>query len=455
MSEPIAPAAIRLHVKDPRRYPRQFEFLRLPRKGFKYIKWSHYVGGRGCAKTTTGILLAVRALQELCPGRLGMWTEPIVDDLWLNFWPLWQEIVPSEYYYFHKSQRVIEWLPTSSRMVLRALHVDNSNKEPGRGPNLAWLIIDEAAKGFDSKRISTLAKAVRDPQSKSLFIATLSTPKTNGYQDLVERVGHEMIHATSFDNPFLSAEWRDALLEDIDDPAFIRQEVYGEFVAQSGRVWSTWSDEHYPKGNVMRGAAHDKARPYYLFADIGLRSAYLIVQRANEGSLGTDPTLVVTAEFQPGDEPTNTTLSRIDREYGAPQRVFVGADVNTKSIQTGITAEYLIRQLWGAGVQVLPVTGDWADKELQYSATSALILDTSGRRRLTVAEKLKSHDSHTRRGIRETMARQTWPEKALRSAEFFDRDKQRNPYIDTCDALCYGAICLNPPRMRRSSKRAA
>lgn len=378
-----------------------------------------------------------------------------MDDLWLNFWPLWQEIVPSEFYFFHKSQRVIEWLPTGSRMVLRALHVDNSNKEVGRGPNLAWIIIDEAAKGFNRQRIETLSMAVRDPLSPTLFIATLSTPKTNGYQDLVEREGSTLVHATSYDNPFLSAEWRADLERSIEDPNFARQEIYGEFVAQSGRVWQSWSDAFWPRGNVLQGVAHDRRRPYMLFADIGLRSSYLLVQRHGEERLGVEPILVCTAEYQPQDESTDRTLARIDREYGPPSRVFVGADVATRSVQTGTTADYLIRQLWGSGVSVLAITGDLADKELQYVQASSRIYDTKGQRRFCAAELLRSHDPHTHRGLRETMSRQTWPERSLRSAEFFDRDKQRNPYIDCCDALCYGMIGLYPPRMQKSRTRAA
>jgi hypothetical protein len=435
---------------------KQCEYLGISRKG-QGTSRSHWVGGRGSAKTTTGILLALRAVTEWMPGLPGCWTEPTYRLCHDVFLAEWRRIVPSDFYKLNKADMTIH-CATGSTIYIRSRNVDNSNREVIKGVNLAWGIDDEQAYKHDEQKYMDIDAAIR-VNTPYRFHDTLTTPKLGPYKDLVESQGHNLVHATSYDNPHLPQDWAKDMAAQMG-PEYMEQEILGRWVALSGRIWKHWSNKPWPEGNIHHHE-HAYEEPYFLFFDIGVASsAWLIVQavepidKHGRRLWGVDPVWVVTAEYMPKrDGSVDAILRQIKEEYGTPIRVVAGADLTTRSSTDARTANWYVTRHFGQ-IPVTPVTGWLADKEVQQSQLSYGILDTKGRRRICASKNLRQHHPETKRGILEMMEQDTWADSEKKKSSVALPKEGRLEHVR--DALMYGTVAaMIKPRFGLYAAQAA
>ena len=425
-------------------HPAQAAFLSIDRAQAGTTR-SHYVGGRGSGKTTVGIMLMLRSMIEWNPGLPHLWTEPtyrLCHDVFLREW---RKIVPSQLYKFHASDMKIV-LVNGSELDIRSRNVDNPAKEISKGPNYCAAVDDEAANKYDPDRYWDIDAAVRHPNARCRFHDTLSTPQMGEYYTLCTHPFHTQVNATSFDNPFLDTEFASSLAQSLD-PQRARQEIYGEWVALSGRIWDVADlSQTWPLGN-LHPHAWQPGKPYTLGCDLGVQSAWLIIQQVPNGH--GEPIDVVVAEYLPDDGDAVSVVRQINADYGVPSRVFVGADLNTRSIVDGGTASYVFRKQWG-GIPVVPITGDLANKDLQYQVAKGRILNANGARRCCVSAALRTYPERSPRGIKALWQADQWPSgRQVRYGELLPKDKRsagKAALEDVRDAWLYAMIGLHPPK---------
>ena len=110
------------------------------------------------------------------------------------------------------------------------------NYEVLRGIEVGWIAIDEACLAKEDAYKVAIGR-LRCKHSKALECRIVSTPK--GFDYLYERYcgdnrlsGHELIHATAFDNPYLPEGYIESLAANYDKRMY-RQEVLAEFVSNA------------------------------------------------------------------------------------------------------------------------------------------------------------------------------------------------------------------------------
>ena len=419
---------------------------------------SHYTGGRGSAKTSAGLLLAIQAAYVLMPGHPGMWTEPtggLCHDVFIREW---RKVVPSELYKLNLSKMTITCLHTGRNgrpdtiIDIRSRNADNPSREIQKGPNYAWIIEDEMAVKCDRRAIEKyedLDATIRANTPHS-FHDTLSTPKMNEYYGLAHRPGHHLVEGTSYDNPHNPDSYADDLASQMNR-ARMEQEILGKWVALSGLIYPEWSTKFWPHGNVLQHAAHDHDDGYFLFLDLGVAtSAWLLAQQKVEDG---QQIWVATAEYCPeGKGDTDRMCRQIKADYGNPVRVVCGHDVSTRSTTTADKPIHYIRKHFGGSVPVTPVSGWIADKEIQHSQVSYLIHDTQGRRQFCIAEHFRSHGSTdvrngVGRGLREVTTQYAWDKDDKKRMVTFFPKPHRLEHMN--DAWAYGTVgCMAPPNYR-------
>jgi hypothetical protein len=164
---------------------------------------------------------------------------------------------------------------------------------------------------------------------------------------------------------------------------------------------------------------------------------------------------VIVAQYLPDDGDTESVVRQIDADYGVPQRVLIGADVNTRSLVDGATSSFVFRRIWG-GLPVVPITGTHADKDLQFQVAKGRLLNVLGQRRCCVSAKLRSYPERTPRGIRQLWEADQWASgRQIRVGESLPKDKRsagKAALEDVRDAWLYGMIGLHPPQFVREKK---
>lgn len=455
---------IKLNCCDPtnpvKPYVKQAEFLFLNRRG-PHTSRNHWVGGRGSAKTTTGVLLAFSAAFKWMPGLDGVWTEPtyrLCNDIFLAEW---QRIVPRELYKINKSEMMIE-CASGSHIFIRSRNVDNISREVVKGLNLGWGIEDEEAYKYDKQKYWDVDAAIRI-DTPYRFHDTLTTPKLNEYYNLIHddngniREGHRLVTATSYDNPYLPTGWAHDLAGQMDE-RYMEQEVLGRWISLRGRIWNSWSEAEWPDGNI-HPHEHNYDNPYWLFFDLGVASsAWVVVQNVRPLHNGVihpnyaahDSVWVATAELTPSREEgghIDRILPIIKQEYGIPVQVVCGHDLNTRSSIDASTARSIVNNHFGAiPIRIIGESGSWlSDKENQGRQLAYGILDTKGRRRFCVSQKFKRFHPKTKRGIMELMLQDTWPSLADQRLGINVYPKE-NKLEHVRDALFYGSVAtMFPP----------
>lgn len=444
---------------DPKKpFPKQWEFLSLDCSATK--THSHYVGGRGSSKTTTGILKAFIAMTQWHRGKAGIWTEPttmLCRDVFLREW---RKIVPSDCYKATLNPITITMCPElgGGTLDVRSHNADNPNKEIAKGPNYAFGFIDECAYKFSATWFEDINNAIRDGNSR-LFLDTMSTPKLNGYKTLATSEGHRLVKASSFDNPHLPPDWAEQKRQEMGEKRFA-QEIMGQWVSLEGRIWDNWSDEIWPNGNVI-DYDHDFDRPYYLFFDLGVASsAWVIVQPVAGDYFGVppfphgDPLWVITAEYMPhtrGD--ASRMLQQIKNDFGKPIRVCCGHDLRRRSDVDSSTPEYFLAQIMGSvPTQMIGSDAFLSDKVIQHDCLSYIISNTKGERRLAVSKNLISHD-RDKRGVLYMMREDEWDQSTAKNANYLPKEGRLE---HVRDALLYGTVgAMKPPTYEFKTAYAA
>lgn len=201
-------------------------------------RYRAFVGGIGSGKTLAGVHEAIRvAMQQR--GSLGMIVAPTYTMLrdatrrtFLDVCP--QELIEG----FHKTENRVTLLGGSEILFRSADEPDRL-----RGPNLAWVYVDEAAMvAHQAWRIliGRLRQAGYEPRA---WITTTPKGRNWVWQEWVERgdrENYELIRCSSRENPHLPPDFiRD--LEASYSGVFARQEIEGEFVGFEGLVYDNFS----------------------------------------------------------------------------------------------------------------------------------------------------------------------------------------------------------------------
>lgn len=434
---------------DPRKpYPKQQEFLEADRGDGRTVKRIHLIAGRGTGKTSIGIVDLVKESMVRNPGLPNLWIEPTYRHCLDVFYREFRKIVPSDLYTFKKADMMVEWL-NGSTTDIRSRHADNAMREVNKGPNYAACYNDEAAYKFDKVKYWDVDAAVRHPKANTLSHVCMTTPKMNEYYDLVHSPGHTQINAKSADNPHLPPGWVDERAALMDERRR-QQELEGGWVSLTDNIWYNFSTAPWPEGNI-HPHVHNYEMPYYLSFDIGVASsAWKIVQPVP----GPYTVYVQTAEFTPRrDGSVDRVLQRIKQEYGFPAVVIAGADLETRASTDGRTPSYFVRRHFG-GVNIRPISGWIADKEIQYNQACYALLSADGKRRFCVSKGLKSHDPETKRGIIEVMQRDSWPDikpGSVKSSAF----PKEGVLEHMRDAFMYFVVGTMPPNYSHYQQYAA
>jgi len=446
---------------------KQQEFLSLP-WGDGKMKRVHAISGRGGAKTTGTVLL----IMDVCskdPGTEGLVTAPTNNAMKKGFLRAWYRIVPKSLYRHHISDGRIDLINGSS-FWLGSRFVDNPTrgKEEFRGPDLDWWIDDEASLGFDPEFHTNTCAAIRKG-GRFRFYAATTTPRLGEYYDFVHSPGQTVIYSTSRDNPHLPDDYVDDLYAHMSSQQ-AQREIEGKWVALEGLVWRDWDNglvggevkRFWPDSNVHRHV-YNPDKPYYLFLDLGVgNGAFVVVQRldalsgGNSGSpIFPGSVWVAVAELMPHrDGSADRALGIIDAHFGRPAKVVCGADIDTRASTDAKTARYFVTKRWGGSLPIQPVSGTWADKQIQQGQLEFLIRQAGGNRRFCVSRDLIQLDKNSKRGINELMAQDTWPDSAGKVRKMFMKKEGRLEHVR--DALLYGAVAqMAPPSYNKTNRVAA
>jgi len=430
-------------------HSKQFEFINSIGSGRK-ISQSHFVGGRGSGKTFAAAYKLVKSGFVYNPGLPHIWTFPTYQDCLDYGLQTFIEDVPKHLWSFNQ-QRMRITLANGAFINLRSRQVDRADKDPFRGPNYAGAISDEPVKDKTNRAWQLLLATVRHPNAQHMFCDTTSTPMMNWYYQLCHGAAANVFHCTTLDNPVTGAEYAEALIEDYSEE-FARQEIYAEWISQSGRVWDNADlAQRWPNGN-MHWHKYDPTLPYVLGFDLGVRSGWVIIQSVEpmnelgQRIPGHPPIDVIVGEYTPNNEGAQQTLARIEHEFGKPMCICVGADVGTRSVaDAGITPAVVLRNRgWNMPMRVCK--RPYADKQLQHMVLSGLWCNAKGQRRLCISEELYRGDPSNKRGVVELVEQDTWPEQE-RAGEYLPKDKKGGGIglEDIRDALLYWAIMMHPP----------
>lgn len=459
---------ITLNLGEP--FKKQLEFLNLNRlsvdgDGMKVATRANYVGGRGCSKTTTGILLLLKAVADM-PGLRGYWSEATWPDMDRIFITALRDYVPQSVWK-HKTKDGHQWIQWANghETDLLSRYADNPKKQPGIGSNYAYGIDDEAANGYDLDKMILMHNAIRLQAAPYLFHDTLSTPLMNGYEQWCMSTG-TLIQANSRDNPYMGI----GNIEEMEanmSPELIRQQTGGQFIHLAGRIWSGFVEAPWPDGNIVEGMSFDPSKPWFLSCDLGgAQGAYQIVQyidpihngrRMFDGKLA-----VVVAELTPNRKGINAVLDEVIEHYAGgcdargiprrkPEKVFVGRDVNSPGNDIASAAAF-----GSLGWEFQTPKQDVFTKDIQHQVATAMMFNNAGQRRFAVAANkdkhgiyqiAKQHFGHGKmRGILNVMRSDTYPDDTQNG--IFRKDKAKrgqNALEDDRDCMLYWMVCNHPP----------
>jgi len=192
-----------------------------------------YIGGRGSGKTWAGCLASLIELgRHRCHGAVVAPTYVMVQDVIL---PTFRELAGPVIEGFNKASLRIDFLNGSSVIFRSADRPDRL-----RGLNLSFFWLDEAAL-CDSYVWRVLVATLRERgESGRAWITTTPRGKSHWIYRLKENALSEdwhFVHASMFDNPFLSEDFKEAVKREYGVGWFGRQEIAGEFVDPEGALF--------------------------------------------------------------------------------------------------------------------------------------------------------------------------------------------------------------------------
>ena len=341
------------------------------------IQYLHYRGGRGCGKTTVGIMDMVQVAFVDMPGPFRTcWTEPTHGDIDRVLLRELEQIVPRNLWHVVNKAggyRYIQWSSGHTTDLIPRF-VSNSNRRPSLGSNLSGVFHDEAAANFDPEKFASIEDAIRAPNSPYLFVSTFSTPWPGGYSSYVREPGSILVEASSYDNPHLTKAVIDSRVARMSKDRAAR-EIFGQDVALEGRIWKDFVEEPFPRGNIVDGMQWKASEPWWLSVDLGgSQSAAQVWQRYDNGR-----SVVCVEEWTPNQMHFEELLSHIVKRYcdgnpkrNAPQRVYIGHDVRTADSIGGTSAAKLLSSKAFGWNWTYPA-GQLGSKDLQrYHAANLL-----------------------------------------------------------------------------------
>jgi len=348
---------------------------------------------------------------------------------------------------------------------LLSREINNPKKQVALGSNYCYIIQDEAANAFDRAKFSQMHKCIREPRAPYLFHDTLSTPWFGAYSAWRNQPFARTINSSSYDNPYISLDVIASWIAEMS-PESVQQQVYGLDILVEGRIWKTFVEEQWPKGNLLVGYKFDPTQPFYLSFDLGgAQSAAQVIQyvdpvvdgrRMFNGRLA-----VVVAEYCPNGVGLPELVSQIVSDYCGgydvnrrpkrnPFKVFVGHDIASPG--TTMPGSHVFQSLGWAWETPGAV---WCGKDFQRQSASALIYNNSGERRFCIAAKrgadgryeiaAQHYGEGKTRGLLNVMRNDTFPDAD--SKEIFRKDKKQmgaNALEDDRDAFLYWCVCNHP-----------
>ncbi len=432
-------------------YDRQSEILDDLLEPSPNVKQIDLCCGRGFGKTFLAIILAVKAL-SINGKQTGLFLEPDWASINSIFWDTWYDIVPTELFKVNKSEQKIIWF-NGSVMYYGPRNVSGSlqamrNKYKGR--NLTWVIDDEAAIGCDAQQYTNTLAAIRKP-SPIQFYFTISTPMVGPYRDLITSEPHVMYRGSSWDNPYLPDGFVKNLTVNMSRDQ-VRREIDGEFISLEGRIWKTADmEQSWPNGTIDDiHTEFVKGQPFWLACDLGgATGAYVVIQQRKatyrDGEQFSGPVWVACADLCPqNDASAARAFSIIKENFGTPVGITAGADVNTRATTDGTTVSYFAQQCFG-NVPIYPCNESVYSKQVQYDRLSYLVCSASGERRFTVARDFVELDPDSKRGVRQMLEVDEWPDESKRRASDFLPKNRECKVQHTRDALLMGFSQLSPP----------
>jgi len=412
------------------------------------IKIIHLCCGIGFSKTTIAILAAQVALERGSWER-GLFLEPDVPSLDDTFLEEWEKLVPLNRYRLLYGRRRIIWhngavLYFGPRVVTgsRARSADKY-----RGRNLTFVIDDETAIEFNMELFQNVLGRIRIKGVPNKFYFTASTPKIGPYGDLIQTPGHRLFTGRTADNTELDPTFEPRMRAAMS-PDQAERELDGKLIALEGRVWKYAEYKRlHPDGN-LHPKKFDPNKPFGVACDIGNRGAWLLWQWENNHGMNytaTMPTkrdsVIAFAEYTPNDGNVDKMITRIEADYGTPNRVILGYDLNTNSILRDENAVTIFTSRGWLNVTCPP--RHMFGKSNQFTAANRTLLLSNKLRLFTISSDFKSHDDvYPKRGIRELWDQDVWGDTV--GNEFLPTNKNKYPYVDMRDAWEYLCATLFP-----------
>lgn len=205
-------------------------------------RFKAFIGGIGSGKTLAGCWEALRlALTQ--DGSLGMILAPTYTMLRDSTMRTFFEVCPASVIKNHNKTKNELTLSNGSEILFR------SADEPDRlrGPNLAWIFMDEAGMMTGEAFKILMGRLRQKGYAHRLFVTT--TPKGFNwlYGVFVEGATeeYEVIHATTMDN---KGNLPDGFIQGLEaqySGLFYRQELLGEFVGFEGLVYDDFSEHEH------------------------------------------------------------------------------------------------------------------------------------------------------------------------------------------------------------------
>lgn len=434
------------------------------------VKQIDICAGRGWGKTMFAIAAALKAMCDY-PGITGKFLEPDWKRIREAFLPKWYKMVPREIYTINKGDNCIT-LINGSNLFYGARNVTGNRglaDDGGRGPDVSFIIDDEAAIGCSNQMYLNNLPAIREAGCPNRFYLTISTFQYGDYELMLDSPGHEVIYGRTADNIYLP-KGMEAQLRASMPPEVAERELDSKRGMPEGRIWTQFNPAAWPDGNILEGYEFDPARPWWLGVDMGNHGAWHVLQcpparhPLTGGTVMAGSLLCVVEEYVVNNDGNPKTgqggfegvLSMIVDKYcggdprkNKPQCVFVGHDVNTPGQMRGESGVQILGNL---GWNYMFPAGVIAGKDIQRSHLQRMLwerryvvaatIDSSGR-----WQTKKVFDSpRKKRGILEMFLRDTHPDEKGR---VFDKDKAHaNPMTsieDDRDCALYEAVLWKHP----------
>jgi len=423
-----------------------------------YRSWNYIVGGRGVGKTA---MLVIRGdiLATQFPGLVGMITEQTNRDIERVLIPCWQQISLGIGKLEHKNSGWQVVYPNGSIIYFASRHAKNTVSDPPfHGMTVGWLAHDELSLDRRTDVITVSGMMVRQ-QGYPNIVDISATPRRNWLyshclgKGLVEPgkrtvvspdLCSQIFYGPTSENAY-NAGLHDRMIGEISEHE-ASQYLYGEWVTAEGLIWDNFSDEEWPNGNMIDDGGFQAGQPYVLSIDHGGNASWGLWQARGEGRFSR------VAEYTPTKaQPGYRIAAEIEEAYGKPKRIIAGADHVTGG-NIGASMQQLFQTRgW---VHAETVTGDIADKELQFNVLQRNLCNTDGKRNILISRQMKCHYPGKTRGALECFAADTWPDDGY--GHFFRKEKKASIFHeDTRDELLYFAVRMWRPSWSQYTNWAA